>query len=177
MNRKVLEAIDQFIVLKIPRYIESQIQKCALNHLEMKDMGQLRDRMEGQAYYDKLKKDILAEFAFEKLLGLNKFDWNKRENKGYKRKQYCINNVSVKLVVFSDNALPRISLVHLYNYIFVYVNSDQRIYISGLMPEHILVSQLTAFTKINKKNSSIVDFSNFNDTLKFENLDELSKLL
>lgn len=38
--------------IKLNRITELDIQKCTLSILELKDMGKLRDRYEGQAFYD-----------------------------------------------------------------------------------------------------------------------------
>ena len=83
MNKVILNQLTHFKRVNIPKYIESKIQMTALNHLNLTDMGKLRDRMEGQIYYSKLRTDIFSEFAFENLIGIRKFDWEKRSIKSY----------------------------------------------------------------------------------------------
>ena len=59
MNKLILNQLTYFKRVSVPKYIESKIQMTALKHLDLSDMGKLRDRMEGQLYYNKLRTDIL----------------------------------------------------------------------------------------------------------------------
>ena len=70
MNKLILSQLTHFKRVNIPKYIESKIQTTALKHLDLSDMGKLRDRMEGQFYYTKLRTDIISEFAFENSIKL-----------------------------------------------------------------------------------------------------------
>ena len=88
MNKLILSQLTHFKRVNIPKYIESKIQATALKHLDLSDMGKLRDRMEGQVYYSKLRTDIFSEFAFENIIGIRNFDWEKRSVKSFKRKKY-----------------------------------------------------------------------------------------
>lgn len=177
MNKHFLDQINEFTLIRVTRYLEVEIQKCALSHLELRDMGQLRDMMEGEAYYNKLRVDILAEFAFEKIIGINNFDWKKRETKGYKRKHYNFDNHTLKLVSFTGSSLPKISLKHLSNFVFVYVNPELKIYVSGLLKLKTLENEFHKGNDLSLMNSSIIDFYKFNELLHFSNFDELKQIL
>ena len=171
MHKELIEQLSYFKPVSIPRYIARNIQDCALQHLNLKDMGQLRDRMEGQLYYDKLKNDILAEFAFEGFLGLNKFDWDKRKLKGYKRKYYVIDDCKLNLIVFSSISFPVVNLNHTGLCIFVYINSDSKVYISGLANK----SKLTSETNLNVNERT--EIRNFQNLSPFANINELKSLI
>lgn len=177
MHKKVLKNINLFKLVKVPRHLESQIQKCALKHLELKDMGQLRDRMEGQAYYDRLKNDILSEYAFETLIGITKFDWKKREVKGYKRNLYYVNSTPLRLIVFSGNELPKISTKDINNSVFVYVNPELRVYISGIAKKSDLEKELSQFHKVTHPRSAVIEYTNFANLKAFSGIDDLELTL
>jgi hypothetical protein len=138
MHRAIINQIHSFKRVSVPRYIELKIQKIALIHLGLPDMGKLRDRMEGLLYYDKLKIDFLAEYAFEKVIGVKEFDWVKREKKNYIRKHYSFEGKPLQIVTFDANDLPNPNLISCNNVVFAYVNPDNRVYISGLATKKVL---------------------------------------
>lgn len=167
MNKTILSHLDYFKRYSVPKYIESRIQMIALNHLNLTDMGKLRDRMEGQIYYDKLKLDLYSEFAFENLIGIRKFDWDKRIYKNYKRRNYVFNDKELELILFDNEKLPKINKEKILNSIFVYVDGNNRVLVSGLASKSFL-------TEIsNEKKGKIYDFDYFQDLNVFSSLDDL----
>jgi hypothetical protein len=167
MNNLILSQLTYFKRVSIPLYIESKIQLTALKHLDLPDMGKLRDRMEGQLYYNKLRTDIVAEYAFENIIGLRNFDWEKRDIKSYKRKKYIFENKELNIISFENGNLPKISTEHVQNCIFVYVNTGNRVLLSSLATK----SYLQEIAK--KKKSKIIEISDFQDLIDFSSVDEL----
>lgn len=129
-------------------------------------MGKLRDRMEGQSYYNKLRTDIVAEFAFENIIGIRSFDWEKRNHKGFKRKKYFFENKQLNLIAFENESLPKISIDHVENCVFIYVSVD-RVFMSNLATK----SYLNQISK--KQKSPIIEITEFQDLIEFTSLDEL----
>jgi hypothetical protein len=166
MNKIILNQLTHFNRVNIPKYIESKIQSTALVHLDLSDMGKLRDRMEGQSYYNKLRTDIVAEFAFENIIGIRSFDWEKRNHKGFQRKKYFFDNKQLNLIAFENESLPKISIDHVENCVFIYVSVD-RVFMSNLATKSYL-NQIS-----NKQKSSIIDITEFQDLIEFTSLDEL----
>lgn len=166
MNKLILNQLAHFNRVSVPKYIESKIQLTALSHLNLNDMGKLRDRMEGQSYYNKLRADIVAEFAFENIIGIRNFDWEKRRVKNYKRKKYFFENKELNIIVFENENLPKISIDHVKNCVFVYVNID-RVFLSKLATE----SHLKEIAK--KKKSLIIEITDFQDLIEFSSINEL----
>lgn len=166
MNKIILNQLTHFNRVNIPKYIESKIQSTALVHLDLSDMGKLRDRMEGQSYYNKLRTDIVAEFAFENIIGIRSFDWEKRNHKGFQRKKYFFDNKQLNLIAFENESLPKISIDHVENCVFIYVSVD-RVFMSNLATK----SYLNQISKNQK--SSIINITEFQDLIEFTSLDEL----
>jgi len=167
MEKEFLNQISHFKIIKVPKYTSLEIQKCALHHLNLKDMGQLRDRMEGQMYYDKLRNDILTEFAFENLLSKSTYDWSKRMNKNYKRKIYHIGEFNIRLITFSEKNYPKISLDHTNLCVFGRATADSKVYLSGLATKELIKSDST-----NIRNN-IFELKSFENLLKFSTKEEL----
>jgi hypothetical protein len=167
VNKVILEQLTYFNRVNVPKYIESKIQMTALNHLDLPDMGKLRDRMEGQSYYNKLKNDIVAEFAFENIIGNRKFDWEKRSKKSFKRKTYIFENKELNIILFENKNFPKINTQHINNYIFAYVNVDNRVLISRLATKSYIIE------KAKEKNEKIIEISDFKNLIEFSSIDEL----
>ena len=167
MNKVILDQLTHFKRVNIPKYIEPRIQMTALKHLNLTDMGKLRDRMEGQIYYSKLRTDIFSEFAFENIIGIRKFDWEKRSVKSFKRKKYIFENKILNIIPFTNENLPKISSEHVKNCIFAYVNVDNRVLLSGLATKSYINEIVT------KKNSKIIEISEFQNLIEFSSIEDL----
>ena len=167
MNKLILSQLTHFKRVNIPKYIESKIQMTALKHLDLSDMGKLRDRMEGQFYYTKLRTDIFSEFAFENIIGIKNFDWEKRSIKSFERKKYIFEDKVLNIIPFDNDNLPKISVENVNNCIFVHVNIDNRVLLSGLATK----TYMNEIAK--KKNSKIIEISEFQDLIEYSSLDEL----
>lgn len=167
MEKEILDQLEHFKIVKVPRYLTDKIQSCALNHLNLKDMGQLRDRMEGQLYYDKLKDDILAEYAFEKLCSKTTFDWDKRMNKRYKRKSYIIQDLKIQLITFNPLKMPKISLEHTNLCILVWVLENSKVYLSDLATKELFYKY-----GVNIRNN-IYELKKFDKLIPFSSKKEL----
>ncbi len=166
--------IDQlmfFQPVRIPVYIRSKIQECAINHLELRDMGQLRDRMEGQLYYNRLSDDIMAEYAFEKYIRLGDFDWHLRMNKNYKRKFYDFEFKNLNLIILDGETYPRFDLKRIKSCVFIYLYSESKAWISGLATQKLMEE----FGVLN--DNGITEIQQFENFLPFSNREELQLLL
>lgn len=171
MNKILLSQIHHFKRVTIPRYFESKIQAIALKHLNLTDMGKLRDRTEGQSYFNKLKTDIFAEYAFENIIGMHKFNWEARDAKNFKRKKYIFQEKQLQLITFENDSLPKIDSLNLCNSIFINVNTDNR----------VLVSKLATLKELEKiatiQESRVLEISEFKNLKDFSTLNEMISLL
>ena len=169
MNQAVRQHRHSFTTITAPRYILTKIQECALVHLGLKDMFKLRDRMEGQLYYDRLKSDIWSEYAFEKTIGKS-FDWEKRKNKGYKRKYYQFQNKSIQLIHFNSEFPPRIISNTTDYIVFIYIKPESKLLLSGLASKSVIESY-------GKLKNGQLEFSSFDILEVFSNYEELIEKL
>ena len=171
MNRLSTEILTNFKSIVIPRYIVGNIQSIALGHLKLKDMGQLRDRLDGAAYYKKIYTNICMEFTFEKLIGIKAFDWEKRKPKSYKNGIYLTKNKKIRLINISSTIRPKVNALDFDAFVFVKVIPDSKCYISGVCT----IELLKKFGK--EDNNGIFYFDRF-ELLKIPNSqDELETIL
>jgi hypothetical protein len=168
MNKLILKQLTYFNQVNVPKYIESKIQMTALNHLNLSDMGKLRDRMEGQSYYNKLKTDIVAEFAFESIIGIRNFDWEKRSIKSFKRHIYIFENKLLNIILFENENFPKINTEHINNYIFAHVNTDNRVLFSRLATKSYIIDIAM------KKNEKFIEITDFQNLIEFSSIDDLA---
>jgi hypothetical protein len=170
MNLSILKYQDSFKLVKTPRYIDLKIQECALSHLNLKDMGQLRDKLDGQSYYNSLRRDIIAEYAFEKVLGIQPFDWNKRLSKAYQRKQYKFGDDQIAIVTFQGLDLPKLPYSSKNHVVLIFVNPGYGAYVCGLL--------ISSYKKGDWKNNNLtLDSIDFEELKSFESVEELTNLL
>ncbi|WP_430813975.1 hypothetical protein [Carboxylicivirga sp. RSCT41] len=170
MNKDFLKQLPFFKKIKIPKYIEARLQESALKHLELSDMGKLRDRMEGQLYYDRLRCDIFSEYAFEKTIGLSSFNWVQRDKKRYKRKKYLFKGKTLSIVVLNGDSFPRVSATHEINYIFAYVTPEQSVFISG-------VANNSTIRMLAGENENIIEIKDFSALISYTNLESFVNVL
>ena len=87
-----------------------EVQQVAINHLGLRDIFQLRDRFEGQAYMDNLLLKVAALNVLEKCTGLDFIEWaaTKWDKKGDYTK-ITIGGKPYRVIPFFFGSLP---LVH-----------------------------------------------------------------
>jgi hypothetical protein len=169
----MLVPIKFFMPISIPRILDSDVQQCAIEHLNVRDIGQLRDKYEGQRYYEKLRMDIFSEYAFEKALEFGDFDWDYRKNKYYSRCTYDFNNNKVNLIHFTSDSLPLVDFNIIQNAVFVYIKPDYKVYLSGVATKKILIENTRSSSIYNPFNKNLKEVSNFKNFLPFKNKEEL----
>lgn len=164
---------------KVPLFIESKIQECAQLHLNVEDMGKLRDRLDGMAYYERLREDILAELAFEELLGLDDFDWEKRKAKRYQRKFYVIDNIPFHLISFPTKnfKFPLVEVDNIENAIFICSNSKNKVFICGLASKEMLKKYGVTPSFYSPMTGSLKEFRGLDQLMRFNSKEELVALL
>ena len=94
----------------IPTPLRLKVEKIATNHLGVKDLFQLRDRFEGQAYMDNLLLKVSALYILEKETGLNLTDWDAiKWDKKADFTSIKIDKVKYRIIPFFYGSLPIIA--------------------------------------------------------------------
>lgn len=166
---------EHFSKVDTPRYLDLKIQEIALNHLKLKDIGELRDRFDAQLYLNNLSQEIRAEFAFEKFLGME-FDFEKRMKKNYNRLQYQLNNQRVQLIPFSSKRSPILNTIE--NSVFIYLKPEKTAYIGPLLYKK-QINEIVSYEihPLEKNKIITLDHINFDDYIYFRSIKELLNIL
>ncbi|MCH6236114.1 hypothetical protein [Cognataquiflexum rubidum] len=171
----MIDLKKNFHKIELPRFVEVKIQEVALSHLDLEDMGKLRDKYDAQAYFNKLRIDISSEFAFEKYLGLGDFDWERRKQKNYNRLEYKFFNKKIRLLTFSKEKKINLKESEICHHVLIYHKPDRNYFIGGIIFEENIKRLINE-----SSNDSIlgVQFEpDYEQMKKFENLEELEEVL
>lgn len=167
----ISKIIELFVRVETPRYLDSKIQKIALAHLNLKDLGELRDKYDAQTYLNKLSDEIRSEFAIENFFDLE-FDFLKRMDNSYPRMNYSFGEFDIQIAYFTSKKKPSISKIK--PTILIFLKPEKSAFIGPLIQfDHLseIVSReidlLTNTITIN------IDQIDFNKCIFFKNKDEL----
>src|SRR5690606_28662251 len=103
-----------------------RLQQIAMEHLNVPNMGKLRDRFEGQRYLDTFLRKSYAELAIEKLIGESLISWEDKESKKDYKPNIEIQGVKVEIIVTDFESYPLIPKSSFEIGIVVFVNIDMR---------------------------------------------------
>ncbi len=173
----MIRQIQYFNKVFVPKFIEAKIQECAIEHLGVRDIGKLRDKFEGQRYYDSLRLDIISEFVFEKFLDLGDFEWDKRRIKNYQRNSYEFGIHQIKVVNFSVGSFPKLNPQAISNIVFTYIKPDLKCYISGIGTREIISNISESPLEYNPLNPELKEIRDFKKLVPFEDLNGLLQAL
>lgn len=170
----MIDLKKNFHKIELPRYVEVKIQEVALCHLELEDMGKLRDKYDAQSYFNNLRIDISSEFAFEKFLGLGEFDWERRKQKSYNRLEYNLFNIKIRLLPYSKEKRINLTENQLCHHVLIYHKPERNYFIGGI----IFKQDIQKTLKDSSYESLLgIQFDpDYEQMKKFENLQDLSNI-
>lgn len=110
---------------KIDYTTHIKLQKIALQHLGLTNINHIRDRFEGQAYYDNFLAKAYSELAFQKIF---KEDVLKIENKIKKTysPQFQISEKKIQIIYAKTNEYPIIPKTQFDVAVIIFVNLTTR---------------------------------------------------
>lgn len=128
-------------LLGIPIYYKTKIsqtdfkalQGYAVDHLGVKNIYALRDKFEGERYYNQFLQKSFAELAFQNYVGESFFQLGEKSNKDFKP-NFILNNKRVEVIDCSFEEFPRIPVGDYDSLIFCFVNLSSRdVWIAGIL--------------------------------------------
>tara|TARA_B100002019_G_C20898136_1_gene416789 strand:+ start:92 stop:589 length:498 start_codon:yes stop_codon:yes gene_type:complete len=131
---KIGSKIRSFPSIKYSRYQIKDIDKLILSHLNLSDMGKLRDRFEGQSFYDKKSRIILAYLGVCKHLNITPLDINKI-NLSHFVPYVTYNSIRFKIIISDFGEFPIIEKQAPEPFIFVIARSNLEYSIVGYCDE------------------------------------------
>ncbi|MGF7075101.1 hypothetical protein [Mucilaginibacter sp. 3215] len=148
-------------------YVRYELLKnIALKNLGIKNLNQLRDRFEGQVYFNNFLVRSYGEIALEKLLGTTNINAVRKANEKNYIPAFSLNGKKISLITFQFGELPRILNSNFDFAVFIAVNIGNRTCeILGFINQEKLI-QL-----IDRKSLSPLDEKNYLGV--FKTFDEL----
>jgi hypothetical protein len=139
--------IRDYPQITLSRRFELEIQTYCMKLLGVKDMGELRDRYEGQKFLDNLLSRVSGYFVCANFLGASELTLE--EILGKDKLSFNINGVSHSIFVFNFGELPQINQVDL-PMIFILKKDNQTYSFCGIASIDVLKNE-TNFTTDNGK--------------------------
>ena len=149
--------------IRMRNSVTNKIKNSVVKSLQLRDLGQLRDRFEGQSYLDQQISKLHSFNAALNYLGLPLPEINEQYVKNFKP---IIKNKGEILVVvhFNFDSLPRMKIMDYKKpRIFVLCNSELIYYIIGIASVKVLNDKLN-YTNIDSKRKE-GDFIGFDKTM------------
>ncbi|MGX1640467.1 hypothetical protein [Sphingobacterium sp. NPDC055431] len=120
-------------LIGIPVYYKTKIgllefkvlQKYAANHLGVKSIYALRDKFEGERYYQQFLQRSFAELAFQSFLGECVFNIEQKEIKDFKP-SFKLGDSIIELVDCSFEMLPKVPIGEYDVLVICFVNLTSR---------------------------------------------------
>jgi hypothetical protein len=169
-----LKYVGEFLIsytqIRLNRNDEILIRDESMKHLGLTNLNQLRDRYEGQAFFDKTIKNIGGLIAIQKHLKLPIIDVSKIDLGGY-QPELKINNKTIDVFVFEFGTLPLIDIDQIKNTIFFVIQKDRITFnLCGYTDIQTIKDNLIR-TSIEKSSQvKYMSFIGFKKLIKAENL-------
>lgn len=102
------------------------LKNLALKHLGINNINKLRDRFEGQVYFNNFLIRSYGEIALEKFLGLSVVDLSRKESQRNYIPSIKINSKVITIIAFTFNESPKILKADFDLAVFIVVNLEKR---------------------------------------------------
>lgn len=173
----VLPFKNSFRKIEINRRELTSLENLVVKHLNVRDLNELRDKFEGQAFLDNFIHKALPIIGMEKYLKKNFINLENRRLDQIKS-EIIVNNTVINLIKF-DNQLPLIDAANNQPYIFMYSSQKQILELCGFATAEDVKNNLKDIksygfgSKVSLKGA----FDGFEHLQVFNNYEELVKLV
>ncbi|WP_299397696.1 hypothetical protein [uncultured Gelidibacter sp.] len=144
--------------IRLTRNDEISIRNSAMSHLGLYNINQLRDRYEGQAFFEKTMMNVGGLISIQKYLNLPVVDFTEINLSDFQPK-IKLNDELIDIHVFEFGTLPLINIDDINRPIFFVIKKDKTTFtICGVASTEVIKENLNA-TSIEK--SSTVNHMSF----------------
>ena len=140
---------------------EVLIRNAAMNHLGLTNLNQMRDRYEGQAFFEKTMKNIGGLMSLQKHLNLELIDLDK-VNLGDFQPYIRLDGKKVNINVFDFGNLPLINKKDIKNPVFFIIQKDSLTFLlCGLATKDVIKKNLIDTSVVQSSTDEYMDFIGF----------------
>jgi hypothetical protein len=143
----VVSQRSKYEIINFGRNVILEIEKKVIQYLKLNSMNELRDKFEGQAFYNNYSTILLGEMAVKKKLGLNFLENGVKPNN--KEAILILNGNEILIITSHYGEFPYINENEKRSVIFTIRKNDLSIWICGLATIDILEEN-----KLNKSQSN-----------------------
>ena len=132
-----------------------------MNHLGLTNLNQMRDRYEGQAFFEKTMKNIGGLMSLQKHLNLELIDLDK-VNLGDFQPYIKLDGKKVNINVFDFGNLPLINKKDIKNPVFFIIQKDSLTFLlCGLATKDVIKNNLIDTSVVQSSTDEYMDFIGF----------------
>jgi hypothetical protein len=155
------EFLRKYPQIRFTRNDEILIRDATVKHLGLDNLNQLRDRYEGQAFFDKTMMNVGGLISIQKHLNLPIVDFTKIDLSNFQPK-IELNEELIDIHVFEFGHLPIINIDKIERPVFFVIKKDRITFtICGLATKEVIENNLVA-TSVEKsakiKNMNFIGF-------------------
>jgi len=138
--------------IKFTKNDEILIRESVMNHLGLTNLNQLRDRYEGQAFFEKTMKNIGGLMALQKILKTTLIDFSNVDLTDF-QPYIIIEGKRIDINVFDFGALPLIKVNDIKNPTYFIIQKDSLTFlICGYAVKNTIIDNLIE-TSVEKSNT------------------------
>jgi hypothetical protein len=164
------EYLNTYPQIRFKKNDEILIRDEAMKHFGFTNLNQLRDRYEGQAFFDNALKNLGGLMAVQKHLELPLIDVKKTQLGGFQPK-LIINNNIFDVLVFEFGTLPLINLNEIKKPIFFVIQKDRITFnLCGFANIKVIRDNLIRTTIEKSSQGNNMNFIGFKHLIKPQNL-------
>ncbi len=155
------EQLRLYPQIRFSRNDEILIRNSTMNHLGLTNLNQLRDRYEGQAFFDKTMKNIGGLMALQKHLNIELINLDKVDLTDF-QPYIILDNEKILINVFDFGTLPLIKLKEIKNPIFFIIQKDSLTFLlCGLASKEVMKNNLIETSIVKSSTDKYMDFTGF----------------
>lgn len=140
---------------------EILIRNSAMNHLGLTNLNQMRDRFEGQAFFEKTMKNIGGLMALQKHLNIELIDLDKANLTDF-QPYIKLNGKKILVNVFDFGTLPLIKINEIKNPTFFIIQKDNLTFLlCGLASIEVIKNNLIETSIVKSSTDKYMDFTGF----------------
>ena len=155
------EYLRSYPQIRFSKTDEVLIRNSAMNHLGLTNLNQMRDRYEGQAFFEKTMKNIGGLMSLQKHLNLELIDLDK-VNLGDFQPYIKLDGKKVNINVFDFGNLPLIKKKDIKNPVFFIIQKDSLTFLlCGLATKDVIKNNLIDTSVVQSSTDEYMDFVGF----------------
>ncbi|MDO1502130.1 hypothetical protein Q2T40_18495 [Winogradskyella maritima] len=166
--RHLGESLRSYPQIRFTKNDEILIRDSAISHLGHDNLNQLRDRFEGQAFFEKTMRNIGGLMALQKHLKVSPFDFNNANLKDF-LPYIKVDGQRIDINVFEFGQLPMVKVKEVNNPIYFIIQKDSLTFLlCGYAPKTVVNEHLVETLVETSSTDELMEFVGFQHLQQIE---------